>query len=374
MNELPNQNDKPATVFIFGAGACYPDGVPLQRDLIPLILEERDPQLKKSQVSKKIRAFLTKNFSHGGQYPSLEEVFGFINFFVANDMSLSRDWGKSDLLQLKADLTKVLHYLISKRTGQSNTFSRFWKVVREIDPNIGIITTNYDTLMDEAFDGIYPDCLLDYCLELVNYRSPEALDAFNWWVDPKKPTRVFNGVIPTRIKLVKLHGSLNWKYCDCCGQVALTPWQHQIDLKLDSYQGFVDSYISDCPFDGNRLSSLIQVPTHIRANNNYIFHKLYDEATFLVGNAKKLVFIGYSFPEADVHIRALVRKSFAEDGEIIVINKSRAKDLRHRYEALAKDVDYFETPFEQFVNSRRFRKILEANKALQPTPRYAVRG
>jgi hypothetical protein len=89
MDALPKQNDKPSTVFIFGAGACYPDGVPLQHDLIPLILEERDPQLKGSRVSKKIRRFLTRNFSHGGKYPSLEEVFGFINFFVANDMSLS---------------------------------------------------------------------------------------------------------------------------------------------------------------------------------------------------------------------------------------------------------------------------------------------
>lgn len=369
---LPNQNDKPSTVFIFGAGASYPDGVPLQRDLIPRILEDRDPHLKKSPVSKKIRRFLTRNFSHGEQYPSLEEVFGFINFFIANDMSLSQEWGPKELFQLKTDLTKVLHYLISKSTKQSKTFSRFWEVIKEVDPNIGVITTNYDTLIDEAFDRIYPGCLLDYCLEFVNYRTPEALDAFNWWIDPKKPTETFGNATPTRIKLIKLHGSLNWKYCNCCGQVALTPWQHQINLKLDSYESFLDSYIARCPFDGNRLSSLIQVPTHVKSNNNYVFHKLYDEASFLVGNARRLVFIGYSFPEADVHIRVLVRKSFAEDGEIVVINKSRAKDLRHRYEGLAKNVDYHETPFESFVNSQRFRNILEANKALQPTPRYAV--
>lgn len=374
MEALPVQNDKPATVFIFGAGASYPDGVPLQCDIVPRILQDQDPQLKKSPVSKRIRKFLMHNFSHGDRYPSLEEVFGFINFFVANDLSLSSECGTRELFQLKSDLTKVIHYLISKSTRRSDSFTRFWKAIHEIDSNIGVITTNYDTLIDEAFDTIYPSCLIDYCIDLVNYRSSDALEAFNWWIDPKKPTKVFDDNVPTRIKLIKLHGSLNWKYCNCCGQVTLTPWQHQINLKMDSYEAFLDSYIYECPFDRNRLSSLIQVPTHVKTNNNYIFNKLYDEASFLVGNAKRLVFVGYSFPEADVHIRALVRRCFTENGTIVVINKSRTKDLRHRYESLAKNVDYHETAFESFVKSQRFRKLLAANKSLQPTPRFTARG
>jgi hypothetical protein len=111
MEELPKQNDKPAIVFIFGAGAAYPDGVPLQSDIIPKILKDRDPQLRKSQVSRRIRRFLTRNFSHSDQYPTLEEVFGFIDFFVTNDLSLSKEWATPELLRLKSDLTKVIHYI-----------------------------------------------------------------------------------------------------------------------------------------------------------------------------------------------------------------------------------------------------------------------
>jgi hypothetical protein len=115
------------------------------------------------------------------------------------------------------------------------------------------------------------------------------------------------------------------------------------------------------------------VPTHLKSNNNFIFSKLYDEASYLVGNAKQLVFVGYSFPEADVHIRALVRRCFTEDGKIIVINKSRAKDLKHRYEGLARNVDYYEYTFERFVKSRVFDELLSANKTLQGTARFARR-
>jgi NAD-dependent SIR2 family protein deacetylase len=361
MKELPIQNDKPQIVFIFGAGASYPDGVPLQKDIIPQILNDNDIQLRKSEVSKRIRKFLIQNFAHNDKYPTLEEVFGFIDFFINNELSLSYEWNKQSLRQLKYDLTKVLHYIISKSTRRSQNFSIFWKVIKDINREIGIITTNYDTLIDESFDSIYPDCLADYCIDLINYRYPDRITPFDWWIDPKKPARIFNGVIPTRIKLIKIHGSLNWKYCDCCGQVGLTPWQHGINLKKDTYESFLDSQISNCPFDNNKLSSLIQVPTHLKSNTNYIFNKLYDEASFLIQNAKKLVFVGYSFPEADVHIRALIKRCFEQDGNIIVINKSRAKDLRHRYESLAHNVEYHEMPFERFVKSKIFKSILKSS-------------
>jgi len=373
MEVLPSQNDKPSTVFIFGAGASYADGVPLQADILPQIIRDTDPQLKQSDTARRLRNFLTEYFAHGEQAPSLEEVFGFIEFFIKNELSLSRQWGVKELLELKADFTKVVHYLISKNTKQSQIFREFWRKIRTTDPEIGVITTNYDTLADEAFDSIYPECLIDYCLDFINFRHPEAGIPFDWWIDPKKPTENFKHDKLTRIKLIKLHGSLNWKYCSCCGQISLTPWQHEYNLKLDSFKSFMDTQVTECPFDGNRLSSLLQMPTHLKTNHNFVFSKLYDEASYIVGNAKQLVFIGYSFPEADIHIRALIRRCFSEDGKIIVINKSSAKDLKHRYEGLARNVDYYEYTFEQFVKSRMFDDLLAANKTLQGTARFASR-
>jgi hypothetical protein len=374
MDALPNQNDQPSTVFIFGAGASYGDGVPLQADILPSIIKGEDPQLKHSETAKRLRGFLTEHFAHGEQTPSLEEVFGFIDFFINNGLSLSSQWGVKELIEIKRDFTKTIHYLISKSTRASSTFKEFWNNIRLVEPEIGVITTNYDTLIDEAFDAIYPECLIDYCLDFVNFRHPNAGLPFDWWIDSKKPTEHFEYSRLTRIKLLKIHGSLNWKYCSCCGQIALTPWQHQYNLKLDSFKSFIDAQITECPFDGTKLTSLLQLPTHLKSNNNFIFSKLYDEASYLVGNAKQLVFVGYSFPEADVHIRALVRRCFSEDGKIVVINKSRAKDLKHRYEGLARNVDYYEYTFERFVKSRAFDELLSANKTLQGTARFARRS
>ena len=49
-NILPIQNDQPELVFLFGAGASYSDGIPVQSDLIPLILNNKDLQLSKSYL------------------------------------------------------------------------------------------------------------------------------------------------------------------------------------------------------------------------------------------------------------------------------------------------------------------------------------
>ena len=358
-NILPIQNDQPELVFIFGAGASYPDGIPIQSEIIPIILTNNNLQIINSKPGIQVREFLLDNFSLNGKLPSLEEVFGFIDFHLNNSFSLSSKWTITELIKLKANLTKILHYVISSKTKSSDNFSMFWEAIRTNRKEIAVITTNYDTLIDEAFDKIYSDYLIDYCIDLINFRNPDNITPFDWWINPNKPVIQFGEQTPIRTKLIKIHGSLNWKYCNCCGQVGLTPWQHRINLKTDSFESFFESEIKTCPFDNNRLSSLIQVPSHLKINNNFIFNKLYDEAGYTIRSAKKLVFIGYSFPEADIHIRALIKRNFNPQNAIIVINKSSAKDLVYRYETLSDRVDYKEMTFEKFLKSRLFDNLLK---------------
>lgn len=227
-----------------------------------------------------------------------------------------------------------------------------------MNASVGVITTNYDTLIEESFDAIYPDYLIDFCIDLINHRHPANVHPFDWWLDATKPTDVNGQKRSNRVKLLKIHGSLNWKYCPTCGQVALTPWQHQFNLKLDSFATFHESQVKSCSFDQTPLQSLLQLPSHVKSTSNYIFNRLYDQASYMLGSAKTVVFVGYSFPEADVHIRALIRRSFKTTGEIVVINKSRAQDLRHRYESLATTVRYHEWTFERFVKSSLFASLL----------------
>ena len=125
-NILAIQIEKPELVILFGTGASYGDGIPVQSNLILLILKDSDLQLSKSNAGKQIRSFLKDNFSTKDRYPTLEEVFGFIDFHLNNDLSPSKKWTLKELHELKSNLTKVLHYIISSKTKQSDHFRQFW--------------------------------------------------------------------------------------------------------------------------------------------------------------------------------------------------------------------------------------------------------
>jgi len=66
-------------VFILGAGASRPDGVPLQRDTLPMIIAHNIPEIENSEIGKIVIEFIKDNFEFNAitnQFPQLEAVFG----------------------------------------------------------------------------------------------------------------------------------------------------------------------------------------------------------------------------------------------------------------------------------------------------------
>lgn len=350
------------TVFIFGAGASYADGAPLQSELLPYILSDQDPQIIGSKLGNEVRDFLCDHFSIAENVcPSLEAVFGYLDYFLLHRESLGVELSTSRIAEIKESLIKVLHYTIAKRRKTNNSvYRKFWECARDRTLNIGVISTNYDTLIDEAFDFLYPDKgYIDYCLHLMNYdwydKHHQGIDAFNWWINPREPVRVWEGGNPYPIKLIKVHGSLNWKYCNCCGQVLLTPWSSEIDLDR---KGFImqdyshNPYSPDireftCPWDGTRFDTLILPPSYIKELTNPVIVQLRIEAAREIRCARKVVFIGYSFPDADVHLKALFRKNIPPDANVIVINRTITNKIRAAYLAISSNVVFREVTFEE---------------------------
>jgi len=70
-------------VFVLGAGASHPDGVPLQKHILPMILH--DEEIAESEIGKSVINFIKDNFKFSSEhnlYPDLESVFGFIDYFI----------------------------------------------------------------------------------------------------------------------------------------------------------------------------------------------------------------------------------------------------------------------------------------------------
>ena len=99
-----------------------------------------------------------------------------------------------------------------------------------------VITLNYDTLLEDSFDFLYPDRgAIDYCINLMNYDHSSGMDAFNWWDNPREGLTVWGDSKPIPIKIMRIHGGLNWKYCKTCSKILLTPWDTDIDLNSGSF-------------------------------------------------------------------------------------------------------------------------------------------
>ena len=346
-------------VLVLGAGASYADGVPLQKEILQMLLGGVHPEIAGSIIGKQLIQFIEDNFfvrPSSGQYPKLEAVFGFLDHFVQQHESLSARYNHAAIVALRENLIKLIHYNVNLNTDRrSPSYHLLWEAILACNRNVSIITLNYDTLLEQAFEPLFPaDGYIDYCIHLMNYERREELREFNFWVNPREPVVAESGRRPTPFKIVKLHGSLNWKYCNCCNQTLLTPWDRRIDLNRGRFVGFTHPdrrpYDYFCPLDGTEFQTLIVPPSYLKSLSNPVLIQLFNEASREIRATRRLVFIGYSLSDYDVHIKALFMKHLAADAQIVVVNPKSSEALRHQYLSLAKQAPRFlHLPFEQLV-------------------------
>lgn len=289
-------------VFFLGAGASASEGVPLQKDLLPAILDE--------DQGESLAPFVEAYF--GPHMPALEEVFGFIEYLIAHQESLGSHYS---LLQLQALRERLIHLIERVIAESQEPGSGVYQDFREVllRASASVITANYDTLIDEALSG---DIEIDYGLPFAN----------------REPCR--------GIRLIKVHGSLNWRYCSSCGQVLLTP-------PLSSGQGAPQS----CAWDGEAYQSLIVPPSHYKKLTHPVVARLRAEAAAELRAAGTVIFVGYSFPAADVHMKALIVKNLRNDCRIVVINPVLDERTKGLYQALRRPLDFRECSFTEALRN-----------------------
>ena len=147
-----------------------------------------------------------------------------------------------------------------------------------------------------------------------------AIISFNW--DLILDQLLFSGEVdsksyglshhlPDAPILLKPHGSLNW--------YEGTQLEHVPELKRTEI--FHDEDESKCVHaflrpreikskSGRRYNPLIIPPTHFKDFTPSIFQKLWQNCTDVLSTPKKIVFLGYSLPTADLHAQFIFRCGF----------------------------------------------------------------
>jgi len=171
-----------------------------------------------------------------------------------------------------------------------------------------IVTTNYDGCMDESL------------------------------LDAKVPINTHIGSTDNKernIDLVKIHGSINWTYCDSCHEVK------EFDL-LSLKQDFKSDRISYavvgiCKSCGGQRRPLLIPPIGLKFVMFPNLIRLWNIARERIEGADLLIVVGFSFSEADSYINKIVERSMSMNSNQRIIvcdpNRKLSESLRERYAA-----------------------------------------
>lgn len=232
-----------------------------------------------------------------------------------------------------------------KKEAKANepSYNKFFQIIgkSEVLDDITVITTNYDLVFE--FKAYNYDMLCSYCIKNANkinagHGSKEYV-VLNYNSDKKAPI------------ICKLHGSVNFFQ------------NHSINDKGDLYVasdlgnrkaiGMSGSFVGkpaifavDAIWNiqkkyGETFFPAIIPPTYSKLYHHNWLIEIWHNAFVALQNARKIIFIGYSFPVSDGFMRALIHGAMAlrdkeESPEIYVIDPDT--DAHRRYQDIFKSM------------------------------------
>lgn len=210
----------------------------------------------------------------------------------------------------------------------ASTTCDFIELVR---PRDSLITTNWDLLLDAARDKRFGSEPQDY--------GTSGNVVFQGGTAPQDDERP---------KLLKLHGSLSWRYCQRCQRLVIDPHNYVAGERIKGA-----TCLCTC-----RFSELIVTPGFVREYRNVHLLTIWREALLALADADQWVFVGYSLPADDVGIRTLLLKARCVRHDLrrkppsvkIVAGPDREMTLE-RYRGILPHAELYPEDFGHFVRS-----------------------
>ncbi|MFA7673520.1 MAG: hypothetical protein WCY62_06670 [Clostridia bacterium] len=369
--------NKKKTVYILGAGASKTIGLPLQGEMLKKIFELRprkvatdssfidialnidEQQLLRlyEEFNKQrlvLADFIVENFGnatmkseykliasvnedeedHSNRYNiacklnvSLEDLFTFFDKIIIGREHF-RTYSSDNIQDIHTALRKciifTLAYYCIIMEEKENSLDAFAQILLRNkidgisgDEEISVITMNWDAYLDKKLFRICNEynesktrqkILPDLCFYDYSYNQNQK--------------RIVSTQIKAKgcrnIKLLKLHGSINWLICPYCGRVFV---DYTYDIAVDEMKN--DCF---CPLCWNEfgekapiMNSMLITPTFLKDLNNLNIKNIWHNALIELTEASKVVFIGYSFPDADFEMRCLLKKAIKPETQIEVV-------------------------------------------------------
>ncbi len=387
-----NQSKSPICVYFLGAGASAIAGVPTFanfREAANIILEsisseraenepdDRDDQpYSESEYSKTFRRVINYWDKYFKNY-DVEQFYAAVE--MDELLKESSNEGKLKNITTK-DIEKVICRIIQKSLEESptnaNVASCYSKILNIMENTQAVvITTNWDIVLESSdslsrgsiwkhinYEGVCdyntPNINID---EVKNEIKNKSYDLLEELIELDKLERNY--------RILKLHGSLNWGFCESCGQIYYFEKKKYESLSLDE----VECHNDICKGKNVTLEAVIVPPTLSKlakaqpntAQSQLV--KIWNKAKESIEACEKLYFIGYSFPETDVQMRVFISNALRNNHNLkkvtIVSNQKHGNsrvEFEERYLSIFSrfishsKIEFFYKGFEDFCNEDIF--------------------
>ncbi len=288
------------TAIFLGAGASAAEGAPVQSQLFQRYFSSRSVT-RYPDIFKELSQFFKAIFNidltddaqiDGANYPTFEEALGILDLAETRKESFrgfdfagaNPEGNKAQLLRLYLVLamSKAIADGLTRKPGSIHLdLIQKLEAANLLNDTI-FVSTNYDLVIDEALEW------------KVNY-------GVDFSGKEKYGSRRENIGAPG-IKLFKLHGSLNWLYCPVCNN--LNSYESKVVLSLMSE----DRPVTKCEFCTSVMSPLIVPPTFYKDMSRVFLSNIWNKCENAIRDAGHIIFCGYSLPDADMHIKYLLKR------------------------------------------------------------------
>lgn len=309
-------------VIILGAGATKACGGPLTDDILPAALngkiaddDRNRPVQDREQLLNLTRTFLEECFNvpvknaiiSKKDCPSLTMVLSMLHRSIEMGLPIG-GWDGDRLVKAKRAIEYSIFAVIEAALTEIPFKQEFHQTLLEPLYQKGItpvvISLNYDVIVDNAMfrlsDNYKQMRPPDYG---VNFSTQRFLDFCR------------NGTFGS---LLKIHGSLNWMYCEKCKRLDLYISKGMRTSKaLAELYDFVpsnDAYScrgTTCrnqPNCDGFVSPILITPTYVKDYKNRHIKRVWKNAEKAMKIADRAIIIGYSLPTDDVEIALLFKR------------------------------------------------------------------
>ncbi|MGO7377509.1 SIR2 family protein [Rhizobium ruizarguesonis] len=366
-------------VFLIGAGASAEAGYPITKELIYPVAHYL-VEYKKNEKGRpsRLEQYLGTVYSldeHGlesaaclwdefvnvpsGQapkrlpdtelMPSIMEILSVVDVAIAEQWSLgpsreghspsrkSRELKGNELQRVRERLVAALLTGFMQLDRTRPYHHAFELLAKSLHRDDVVVTTNWDTLLDRAIccETSAPPAYGTLGARLVDYLGHDLKQQ-----ETSESRRLY-----------KLHGSFNWQYCPRCGNLYVNP--NKIIMPVEGAR--LSSLDRECHC-GAEMDGLVVTPSFVKRYLNVHLGNIWRGAQKALEAAREWIFVGYSLPNDDLWIRAMllravvIRRGQKTPPIIHMVSHKKDLELESRYRQLFQaDIQFHPAGFLSFL-------------------------